>query len=134
MGQFVFQMGGFIFKWGGHRFWWRGAGGGVQKKKVGWGVCPPKTHTHTHTHTHTLWKTPSCTLKLLKIGPHSKGTTQKLFCKIFQLNNYPIKFNCTVKAVQTTTSIRQPLLQDYQCWVRPSKFTYNCYCIRPPFV
>ena len=36
----------------------------------------------------------------------------------------------TVKPAYTTTSIRQPLVEDNQCWVRPSQFPYNCYCIR----
>ena len=50
------------------------------------------------------------------------------------------KWNCSkltesiaVKPVQTTTSVRQPLVYDDQSWVRPNEFPYNLYyCIRRP--
>ena len=50
----------------------------------------------------------------------------KRFPSIYDLNG----FNSTVKTVQTTNSIKWLLVWDDQCWVRPSKFLYNRYCIR----
>jgi len=38
----------------------------------------------------------------------------------------------TVKPALTTTSIRRPPVWDDQLQARPSKFLYNCYCIRRP--
>ena len=52
----------------------------------------------------------------------------KFFIYLCALN---IRFN-TVMPAYTTTSIRRPLIQDDQCWVRPSQSPYNRYCIRRP--
>ena len=71
---------------------------------------------------------------LLCRGPFEQDLLARCCWKTLNSNSLDcfcaLTVSVTVKPVRTTTSIRWPLVEDEQYWVRASKFSFNLYGIR----